>query len=127
MAARGNSLLHPRRELSNDKVRQRNSMRRRQLIVLIISAIVTRPFAATARQAGQTYRLGCLLALPRDAPENIAFFEELRRRGFVEGQNLTVEYRAYALRLDLISQYAAELVNARSGACRCQLHNRWEA
>jgi len=80
-------------------------MRRRQLIALIISAIVTRPFAATARQ--QTYRLGCLLA-------HIAFFEELRRRGFVEGQNLTVEYRAYGLRLDLISQYAAELVNARA-------------
>lgn len=87
-------------------------MRRRQLIVLIISAIVTRPFAAMARQ--QTYRLGCLLALPRDAPENIAFFEELRRRGFVEGQNLSIEYRAYGLRLDLISQYAAELVNARA-------------
>ena len=112
MAARGNSLLRPRRELSNDKVRQQNSMRRRQLIVLIISAIVTRPFAAMARQP--TYRLGCLLALPRDAPENIAFFEELRRRGFVEGQNLAVEYRAYRLRLDLISQYAAELVNARA-------------
>ena len=111
MAARGNSLLRPRRELSNDKVRQQNSMRRRQLIVLIISAIVTRPFAAMARQ--QTYRLGCLLALPRDAPENIAFFEELRRRGFVEGQNLMVEYRAYRLRLDLISQYAAEPPSGR--------------
>jgi hypothetical protein len=86
-------------------------MRRRQLIVLIISAIVTRPFAAMARQ--QTYRLGCLLALPRDAPENIAFFEELHRRGFVEGQNLTVEYRAYGLHLDMISLYAAELVNAQ--------------
>ena len=99
--------LHRYKKLSNDETRQRNSMRRRQLIVLIISGIVTRPFAVMARQ--QTYRLGCLLALARDAPENIAFFEELRRRGFVEGQNLTVEYRAYALRLDLISQYAAEL------------------
>jgi putative ABC transport system substrate-binding protein len=98
-------------KLSNDKARQRNSMRRRQLIVLIISAIVTRPFAAMARQ--RTYRLGCLLALPRDAPENIAFFEELHRRGFVEGQNLTVEYRAYGLHLDMISLYAAELVNAQ--------------
>ena len=86
-------------------------MRRRLLIVLIISAIVTRLFAAMARQ--QTYRLGCLLALPRDAPENIAFFEELHRRGFVEGQNLTVEYRAYGLHLDMISLYAAELVNAQ--------------
>ena len=42
-----------------------------------------------------------------------AFFDELRRLGFVEGQNLTVEYRAYGQHVDLTSQYAAELVNAR--------------
>jgi putative ABC transport system substrate-binding protein len=53
-----------------------------------------------------------LLSLPRDAPENVTFFEELRRRGFIEGQNLTVEYRAYGIHAELISQYAAELVNA---------------
>ena len=41
------------------------------------------------------------------------FFEELRRRGFIEGQNLTVEYRAYGQHFDLIPQYAAELVKAR--------------
>src|SRR5262249_17249142 len=70
-------------------------------------------FASTAQEAGRTYRLGCLLPLPRDAPINIAFFDQLRRRGFIEGQNLTVEYRAYGLHLDLISEYAAELVNAR--------------
>ena len=46
-------------------------------------------------------------------PANMAFFDELRRRGFVEGQNLTVEYRAYQQHVDLISQYATELVNAR--------------
>jgi putative ABC transport system substrate-binding protein len=41
------------------------------------------------------------------------FFDELRRHGFIEGQNLTVEYRAYGLHVDLISQYAAELIKAR--------------
>jgi hypothetical protein len=41
------------------------------------------------------------------------FFDELRRRGFIEGQNLTAEWRGYAQHVDLISQYAAELVNAR--------------
>jgi putative ABC transport system substrate-binding protein len=71
------------------------------------------PFAAVAQQVGRTYRLGCLLALTRDAPVNVAFFEELRRRGFIEGRNLTVEYRAYGLHPDLISQYAAELAKAR--------------
>jgi hypothetical protein len=88
-------------------------MRRRELIAVITSAIVTWPFSALAQQAGRTYRLGCLLPLPRDAPENIAFFDELRRRGFIDGQNLTVAYRAYSLHVDLISQYAVELVKAR--------------
>jgi putative ABC transport system substrate-binding protein len=32
---------------------------------------------------------------------------------FIERQNLTVEYRVYGKQLDLIPQYAAELVNAR--------------
>jgi putative ABC transport system substrate-binding protein len=65
-----------------------------------------------AQQAGRTYRLGFLVLAPRDAPVNVRFFDELRRLGFVEGQNLTVEYRD-ALHPDLISQYAAELINAR--------------
>jgi putative ABC transport system substrate-binding protein len=39
----------------------------------------------------------------------------LRRLGFVEGQNLTVEFRTYG-NADLISQSAAELVNARVDA-----------
>jgi putative ABC transport system substrate-binding protein len=72
-----------------------------------------RPLAAVAQEANRTYRIGCLLPLPRDAPENIAFFEQLQRRGFIEGQNLTVEYRTFGVNLGLISQYAAELVNAR--------------
>ena len=33
--------------------------------------------------------------------------------GFIEGQNLTVEWRAYGLHPDLISQYAVELIEAR--------------
>jgi putative tryptophan/tyrosine transport system substrate-binding protein len=87
-------------------------MRRREFIALI-GATVIWPFASTAQQLGRTYRLGCLLPLTRDAPINIAFFDELRRRGFIEGQNLAVDYRAYGLHVDLISEYAAELVKAQ--------------
>jgi putative tryptophan/tyrosine transport system substrate-binding protein len=77
-------------------------MRRREF-VRFLGASAVMPFAAVAQQVGRTYRLGCLLALTRDAPVNVAFFEELRRRGFIEGRNLTVEYRAYGLHPDLIS------------------------
>ena len=87
-------------------------MRRREFIALA-SASAAWPFAALAQEPGRTYRLGCLLPRTRDAPINAAFFDELRRRGFIEGQNLTVEYRAYGLHPDLISQYAVELVKAR--------------
>ena len=88
------------------------TMRRREFIALM-GASVTWPFAAMAQEPGRTYRLGFLVPFTRDVPINVHFFDELRRLGFVEGQNLTVEYREYILRPDLISQYAAELVNAR--------------
>ena len=81
-----------------------------------MGASITWPFAALAQEPGRTYRLGCLLPLTRDAPINVAFFDELRRRGFIEGQNLTVECRAYGQHVDLIPDYAAELVNARVDA-----------
>ena len=88
-------------------------MRRREFIALL-GASVTWPLAAMAQEPGRTYRLGCLWSSPRgNEPAYKAFFDELRRRGFIEGQNLTVEYRAYAQHVDLISQYAVELVKAR--------------
>jgi putative ABC transport system substrate-binding protein len=40
-------------------------------------------------------------------------FDELRRLGFIEGQNLTIEWRAYALHIDLIPEFAAELVKSK--------------
>ena len=86
-------------------------MRRRKFITLLGGAAAW-PFAAMAQQAGRTYHLGCLLPV-RATTSNSAFFDELRRRGFIEGQNLTVEYRAYGQHVDLIPEYAAELVKAR--------------
>jgi putative ABC transport system substrate-binding protein len=50
---------------------------------------------------------------PREAPQNLALFEELRRSGFIEGQNLTIDWRVYGQRVELVSEFAAELVKAR--------------
>ena len=87
-------------------------MRRREFIALI-GASVGWPFAAMAQEPGRTYRLGALSPAPRDAPLNMAYFGELRRHGFIEGQNLAVEYRAYGEHVDLIRRYATELIMAR--------------
>jgi len=86
-------------------------MRRREFVSLLGAGFLA-PIAAKAQQVGRTYRLGVLLPHPRDVPINVAFIEEFRRHGFVEGQNLEVEWRAYWQHVDLISQYAAELVGA---------------
>jgi putative ABC transport system substrate-binding protein len=87
-------------------------MRRREFIALMGASVVW-PFAAMAQQPGRTYRLGGLSPLPREATVNVAYLAELRRQGFIEGQNLAVEYRAYGEHVDLIQRYATELVVAR--------------
>ena len=87
-------------------------MRRREFIALL-GANFLAPNAARAQQVGRTYRLGVLLPLTQHAPINVAFLDELRRGGFIEGQNLDVEWRAFAEHFDRMSVYAAELVEAR--------------
>ena len=87
-------------------------MRRREFIALA-GASVAWPFAALAQEPGRTYRLGWLSPFTRDYSFNVACFTELRRRGFIEGQNLTIDFRAFTTHLDLISQYVAELVTAK--------------
>ena len=81
-----------------------------------MGATVTWPFAAMAQETGRTYRLGLLQPVPSDTPPLIAFLDELRSFGFIEGQNLSVDYRDYGAHLDLTSKFAADLVSARVDA-----------
>ena len=87
-------------------------MRRREFIALM-GASVAWPFAALAQEPGRTYRIGGLSGVPRNSPALVAMFDELRRLGFIEGQNLTIDWRAYGLNIDLIPEFAAELVKSK--------------
>jgi putative ABC transport system substrate-binding protein len=87
-------------------------MRRREFIALM-GASVAWPFAALAQEPGRTYRLGVLFSSPRNDGATPAFFEGVRRQGFIEGQNLTVVFHGFAQQLDRIPEWIAELVNAR--------------
>jgi putative ABC transport system substrate-binding protein len=86
-------------------------MRRREFIALL-SAIVAAPFAAMAQEPGRTYRLGGVSGSPRNAPPVVAMVDELRRLGFIDGQNFTIDWRSYGPRADLIPEFVAELVKA---------------
>jgi putative ABC transport system substrate-binding protein len=70
-------------------------MRRRDFVGALGAAIACP--AARAQQAGRTYRVGFLGVgpdLPVFATGYPAFRDELRKRGFIDGRNLTVELRA---------------------------------
>ena len=47
--------------------------------------------AVSAQEPGRTYRIGILAGVPRQAPQWVAFFDELEKAGFVEGKNLIVD------------------------------------
>ena len=66
-------------------------MKRREFITLLGGAAAAWPLAARAQQAGRSYRLGILSFVPRGMPQHAAFLDELRKLGFIEGQNLAVE------------------------------------
>jgi putative tryptophan/tyrosine transport system substrate-binding protein len=91
-------------------------MKRREFIALM-GASFAWPFTATAQQAGRTYRLGILGRYPPFDPAHrggpVAMLDALRQRGFIEGKNLTLVVRDFWLRRELMSEYAAELVNAQ--------------
>jgi putative ABC transport system substrate-binding protein len=88
-------------------------MRRREFIALVGSAAASWPLTARAQQPSRTVRIGYLGAQP-DNPmivaSNSAIASELRRLGFVEGQNLTIAYRNFDVPGVDISRLAAELV-----------------
>jgi len=91
-------------------------MKRREFITLLGGASVAWPLAARAQQlAGRTTRIG-FLGTPRSDPITglgyPAFLDELKKSGFSEGQNLTIE----AVRTDQDTQQlfaeTAELVRS---------------
>jgi putative tryptophan/tyrosine transport system substrate-binding protein len=87
-------------------------MNRREFITLLGGAAVAWSLAARAQQLGRSYRIGYLTGVQRDAPNIVVLFDALRRSGFFEGQNLTVDGRGFGTRVDQFPSVAAEFVNA---------------
>jgi putative tryptophan/tyrosine transport system substrate-binding protein len=84
-------------------------MRRREFIALLPGAAVGWPITAWAQQAGKGYRIGVLETIP--ASQNTANLDALRKGlralGYIEGQNLTTDYRS----ADGVAERFPELAN----------------
>jgi len=63
-------------------------MRRRDFINLVGGTALAWPLGAQAQEPGRVYRLAVVVTAGRDELPTLAFFDELRAHGFVEGKNL---------------------------------------
>ena len=89
-------------------------IKRREFMTVLASAM-TWSVMSHAQQAGRTYRLGVLAPSGREAPPIVAFFDELRRAGFIEGENLAV-IPGFGISENQYSKLATALVNAAPDA-----------
>src|SRR4030095_15906318 len=82
------------------------------MLILALSLFVP-ACTAEAQQAPQVYRVGFLspgFPRPDHDPPVDAFRQGLREFGYVEGQNLVIEYRGAEGRIERLPDLAAELV-----------------
>ena len=89
-------------------------MRRREFI-LALGGAAAWPLAARAQQAGKVWRIGMLdtTSAALNAANLDAFRKGLRELGYVEGQNLIIDYRAAEGRNEGLSDLASELVRRK--------------
>jgi putative ABC transport system substrate-binding protein len=84
-------------------------------ILILLPALLAAPLAADAQQAAKVPRIGFLsLTSPSDRPPLLdAFRHRLRELGWVEGQNIVIDYRYAEGRVDRLPDLAAELVRLK--------------
>jgi len=90
-------------------------VKRREFIAAVGAGLLAAPLVAGAQQAGRVHRIGYLTGgLSTDRPHLIeAFRQGLRELGWVEGQNIVIEYRYAEGRFDRLPDLAAELVRLK--------------
>jgi putative ABC transport system substrate-binding protein len=83
---------------------------RRDFIGTLAGSLLAAPHAAAAQQVGKVYRIGFLSPGPGPSSSTEAFRQGLRELGYVEGRNLSIEYRWAAGKVERLPELAKELV-----------------
>jgi putative ABC transport system substrate-binding protein len=89
-------------------------MKRRDFITLLSGATIAWPLAAHAQQPERVRRIGVIMSLAADDPEDqarvAALRQELQQLGWTDGRNVRIDIRWPAGDPDRVRKYAAELV-----------------
>ena len=88
-------------------------MTARTLLVALTLRLLVAPYAGEAQQPAKVYRIGILAGsaqAPRERRGYAAWQQGLRELGYVEGQNVTLEYRYTEGNVALLPALAADLV-----------------
>ena len=83
------------------------------LAVILTLGVSLAPLVTEAQQAGKVYRVGYLSIRPALVPEDKAFLEGLRELGYIEGHNISIEWRFFKDNVDRFRALAAELVGVK--------------
>jgi putative ABC transport system substrate-binding protein len=88
---------------------------RREFISGATLALLAAPLPGEAQPPGQVHRIGYLSAPTRASVEHVlqAFLRALRELGWVEGQNLIIEYRWAEGKVERLPDLATELVRRK--------------
>jgi len=89
-------------------------MDRRVFVTMVGGSIVTAPFAAAPQQPGKVWRIGVLSMAPSPETQVFeAFRKGLQELGYVEGKNISLDFRLSTGHVDRLGQLASELVRHR--------------
>ena len=91
-------------------------MKRRGFLALASGSLLAASLAAEAQQPGKVYRVGILTNKASDPAEARlwqAFRSGLRERGWIEGQNIVIEFRAAEGNTARLPELAADLVRLK--------------
>ncbi len=85
------------------------------LVVTLVLGLLAGPLPAEAQQVGEVYRIGYLSVRGPDPDKRplAAFHQGQRELGYVEGQNLVIEYRYAEGKVKRYPDLAAELVRLK--------------
>jgi len=94
------------------------SIGRRRFISALGGAAMTWPLAARTQPVSKVWRIAILETTSKElnARNLAAFYKGLRDLGYVEGQNLVVDYRSSDGRNERLQEYASELARLRPDA-----------